>query len=230
MEPKTNNDQLNYDPADLPSRVPILDEIKKKIAELTADERSKFSALDGLDDSGMDHDDAIEVAGVYFGLKQVCYIYQTTDSESPEDGEKTIMSVIDGLGMHFEFTTEENDQETKDYYGHDYVHRMIVSKDPDKITEFKGLSDMALNYLGMGLNTDEIEYEIGELLGYPRTATEAFLGHRARADRNEINATGQRFGQITFSKDLADEEIEQYAKPLEVITHELLPKIYRQRL
>lgn len=86
----------------------------------------------------------------------------------------------------------------------------------------------------------ECDQEIGQLLGYPETATRYFLDPIARFNprgggqefdeyrrKSEEGTVSQHFQRLILSPAHYEEELASYSQPLEEATRTLLPNTYR---
>ncbi|MCL1839947.1 hypothetical protein FWF89_03065 [Candidatus Saccharibacteria bacterium] len=174
-----------------------------------------------------------EFAGVHSGVKPVA-ILETGDANWSEGDWEDIVRFAEGL----ELMVLEGDN-----------GQYLLSRDEKMMKELRVLLTLQ-GYMWSeesGVCSDDrqdLERKIGRMLGFPATATEAFLGnieplpdemHYIKTEEQyngrevyEFKNHDMRYAGFILSRDHYEEEIETYAKPIRKAMQALFPKIYAE--
>jgi hypothetical protein len=162
-----------------------------------------------------------EIAGVYEGVKPAAILECGWDDEEvgwKEGDWEMLEKALGELGM---ITARESNG--RDYYLS--KDKAVTERLREVVARRKGLvasgTDVSNN------DMQDIEREIGGLLGFPVTSTEAFIGNTERLPyegRERID--GARHAGLVLSQEHYMEEIEAYTKPISRAVQELMPRAY----
>ena len=180
-----------------------------------ADRQVDQVSLDALDTFGASLDrralitsDLIDIIGVIAGVKPAAF---AEDGHIPQ-------RLIDDVGL-LTLQKTYKDNHSINYYSFD-------NQTNETLAEAHGAT---FGYLASHPDESRI---VGELLGYPTTATEYFLRCLSGSTPGAAPETGNEdtlhelFEQIIFSPEHLRQEQEAYSQPLENAVREYAPKMY----
>ncbi|HEX8390668.1 MAG TPA: hypothetical protein VF597_04565 [Candidatus Saccharimonadales bacterium] len=194
----------------------LIERTKTEIPPLTAE---KIAAIDQLDEFGASGDkskatETAFVVGVLSGVKPSTIIYRDRLGDVSDQGR-------------FDDTLEKLDLSHVTYmsFGHEIN---IISRHPE-------IADALVQALDIrAVDSDVAHRRIGQLLGYPETATDYFIERLStldttdelpRVDKTDLGEL-EHFSQLILSPEHYEDEIAAYVRPLADSVHVLAPKTY----
>lgn len=161
--------------------------------------------------------DAVNTVGVFTGIKP------TAVMQIPPAHARPIGEALQSLGIYAEPYT--------------YRNITLISQDRDKIHQLHDAFYRANDNHAPGQRDthldEEAEREVGQLLGYPATATEHFI-HRIKSGSTETDEVAKpdgdaaHFTWLVLSPDNVQEESAAYVIPIMEAAKVMLPETYAQ--
>lgn len=208
------------------------DVIRTPRREICLNENQKefLKTLDNFDSSVFRNGTKLDVVGMVVGIKTIASLCEfDTGSITSENKFKKLSQLLDKTGVKIRIDNEYPTSHTRDENGNlqpsFFVRSAILYKSEDITQKYQLLTDKTNK-------TEEDEKEIGRLLGYPDTSTEAFLNKTERIKTEEaFDLLGQidfapLFQQIIMSRKNFKEEIDLYGRIIMETMKKYLPNSY----
>ncbi len=236
------NDDINIDPSTLISTLEIAKDKDVEdtlfVEEIIRKSREHFQpspeSIKQLEEASIFLPHKIDILLASTGDKPAALIFLNSDEWEPGEEEKNISpegdeelrAIAEALGLHI---CNKDDVFMFDSGGGQKFRMYMVSRSIDTLATLATIEDEGIDH-GNGIRRDRL---LGKLLGYPETATDAFVAGTAIGDKDagihDLEAIA--FGQFAYSSDpdnigLELETVHAWAKKVEKIS----PRLYRQRL
>ena len=187
-------------------------------AEEEFDTGEKLPEMERLDESfEMPFDGKYGIIGILEGVKKGCEIEVAREKDLMGESEAEIEGILDS--MDFKYF-----KRTGDYEGLPGIMwtQYFVSPDEEVAKRLETLFTMRTNSREEWI---ECEREKGEILGYPKTATEYFIDRQLSGDEGgELDEMDEKYHSYVHSPEHAEEEYWQYEAKLDEVFRRHCPK------
>lgn len=202
----------------------------KREIVLKDSEKEFLKTLDGFDQSVFSNDTKVEVVGVITGVKQVSATTEYDTSEmTAEERFKKLDQLLKSVDMGIKIGERKPTIPPVGDQDNLYARIGVVYKSSEAAETMSAL-------ISKKNQTEEEIREIGQLLGYPSTGTDAFLGKTEKIETQEVfNILGQKdfsplFQPLAMSRENFYQEIDSYGRIIMETMKQYMPKSYRDHI